>query len=73
MTQWEYRKIHLSDLPPRTDEIDILNKAGADGWEIVGITINNVAYLKRQLVEPEPVQKTQPPTRSTRRKPTTAK
>ena len=73
MTQWEYRKIHLSGLPPGGGDIDILNDAGADGWEIVGVTINNVAYLKRQLVEPEPVQKTQPPARPTRRKPTAAK
>jgi len=72
MTRWEYRKIYLSDLPPRSDEIGILNEAGADGWEIIGITGTNIAYLKRQLREPEAAQEMQPPARSTRRKATTS-
>ena len=68
MTRWEYRKIYLNDLPPRSDEIDILNEAGADGWEIIGITGNNVAYLKRQLSEPEAAEASSTLARSTRRK-----
>ena len=35
MPQWEYRKIDLNDVPPKTDEIDVLNHAGADGWEVL--------------------------------------
>src|SRR5262245_34010923 len=38
---------------PRGDELDMLNAAGAEGWELVGITSNNVAYLKREIEELE--------------------
>ena len=52
MRRWEYKKINLNETPRKTDDIDLLNAAGDDGWELVGITTNNVAYLKRQLDEP---------------------
>src|SRR6476659_5432323 len=29
----------------------MLNSAGADGWELVGITSSNIAYLKRPIEE----------------------
>lgn len=51
MPKWEYLVIDLSDLPRRIDEIDLLNDAGVNGWELVGITTNNKAYLKRQVAE----------------------
>jgi hypothetical protein len=54
MPQWEYRKIDLSDLPPRTSDIDLLNEAGKEAWELVNISINNFAYLKRPVNEPAP-------------------
>jgi hypothetical protein len=47
VTVWEYRRINLSEQRPRSDELDMLNVAGADGWELVGITSHNIAYLKR--------------------------
>ena len=50
MPQWEYTTVDLSKLPPRTDEIDLLNDAGEEGWDLVIITINGVAYLKRQAM-----------------------
>jgi hypothetical protein len=49
MQQWEYHKLHLNDLPEQADEIDILNDAGKDGWELITITPNNMAILKRQI------------------------
>jgi hypothetical protein len=52
MPQWQYRTIHLNDLPRKTDEIDLLNDAGEEGWELVVIAANNVAYLKRQIARP---------------------
>jgi Domain of unknown function (DUF4177) len=50
--QWEYQKVDLHDVPRKHDEIDILNDAGKDGWELVAITTNNMAILKRQVPEP---------------------
>jgi hypothetical protein len=54
VTDWEYRKIDLNLHRPQGDELDLLNAAGAEGWELVGITSNSIAYLKRQLEEPTP-------------------
>jgi len=48
---WEYQKINLNELPRRKNEIDVLCDAGEDGWELVTILPNNVAYLKRELDE----------------------
>ena len=49
MQQWQYCTIRINDLPRRTEEIDLLNDAGDEGWELVSITTNGVAYLKRQI------------------------
>ena len=54
MTQWEYRKIDLNNVPRSAVDIDLLMDAGKDGWELVGITTNNIAYLKRQIEESTP-------------------
>jgi hypothetical protein len=48
VTEWEYIAISLGDLPFRTEPLDLLNNAGKDGWELVAITTNGIAYLKRQ-------------------------
>jgi hypothetical protein len=47
--EWEYQKVVLSDHNRRGDDIDLLCELGDDGWELVAITSNNVAYLKRQV------------------------
>jgi len=52
--EWEYRKIDLNQQRTGSDELEMLNAAGADGWELVGITGNNIAYLKRRFEEPAP-------------------
>jgi hypothetical protein len=49
MPDWEYRKIDLNALPRNTSEVDLLNIVGNDGWELVNITLNNIAYFKRQI------------------------
>jgi len=49
MPQWEYRRINLGELPLGTNELDLLNDAGEEDWELIAITINGVAYLKRQI------------------------
>jgi hypothetical protein len=52
MPQWEYRRIDLNDAPRRGDDVDVLNRAGTEGWELVAITGNGVAYVKRPIPEP---------------------
>jgi len=52
MHEWEYRKIDLNDLPHKAKDIDLLNDAGAKGWEVVTIASNAIAYLKRQVGRP---------------------
>jgi hypothetical protein len=52
MPQWEYRKINLNDVPRKTDDVDLLNDVGEQGWEMFGVTANNVAYLKRPMPAP---------------------
>jgi hypothetical protein len=49
MPEWEYRAIHLNDLPRSTSELDLLDRAGEKGWELVAITSNRLAYLKREV------------------------
>ena len=51
--EWQYQKIILGDHHRRRDDIDLLCELGEDGWELVAITSNNVAYLKRKI-EDEP-------------------
>jgi hypothetical protein len=49
MRQWEYRKLNLNEVRRRTDDIDALCEAGKDGWELVCISLNSIAYLKREI------------------------
>lgn len=51
MRQWEYSKLDLSETSAKADDIDLLADAGRDGWELIGITSNNFAYLKRPLID----------------------
>lgn len=52
MPRWEYRRIDIATTPRRGDDIDLLDDAGSNGWELVGITVNGTAYLKRELDPP---------------------
>lgn len=56
MPRWEYRKIDLNDVPRRNDDVDLLTDAGEQGWELVTIATNSVAYFKRQIAEPPPAR-----------------
>src|SRR5262245_14098863 len=51
---WIYRKIALNQHHRRGDDVELLCDAGEEGWELVSILPNNIAYLKRK-VEDEPV------------------
>jgi hypothetical protein len=52
MRQWEYLRLDLNDAPRRGDETNLLNTAGKAGWELVGVTSNGIALLKREVVQP---------------------
>ena len=53
MTRFEYLRIDLNNHHTKADEIDVLNQAGQAGWELVAVTANALAYLRRPLAEPE--------------------
>ena len=48
MPEWEYITVSLNDRSPKTLRVDVLNDAGEEGWVLVRITPNQIAYLKRQ-------------------------
>ena len=52
MPQWQYCVIYLNDAPRESNELDVLNDAGGEGWELIGITVNNIAYMKHQILAP---------------------
>jgi hypothetical protein len=52
MPQWEYSKTDLNNVSAKSSDLDALDDAGKDGWELVTITANNVAYFKRALEDP---------------------
>jgi hypothetical protein len=49
MVRWEYLTIDLAYLPARTGEVDLLNDAGGQGWELITIMSNHVAYMRRPI------------------------
>ncbi|MET0651852.1 MAG: hypothetical protein ABWY63_04990 [Hyphomicrobiaceae bacterium] len=52
MRQWEYLRLDLNDAPRRGDETGVLNRAGGEGWELVIVSRNGVAILKREIDQP---------------------
>jgi hypothetical protein len=58
MAEWEYRKIDLNDPPRKATDLDLLEKAGAENWELVVITPNSIAYLRRPITKPPLKKKT---------------
>jgi hypothetical protein len=58
MAEWKYRKIDLNDPPSGKSDVDLLEKAGEDGCELVLIMPNSIAYLKRPIAYPRSRQKT---------------
>jgi len=51
MPLWEYCKINLNALIHKGDDLDLLNQAGQQGWELVNVAANNFAYFKRRVPE----------------------
>jgi hypothetical protein len=49
MVEWEYITISLNDIPFKPGVIEVLNDAGKERWELVAVSSNNIAYLKRQV------------------------
>jgi len=53
MTKWEYQKIDLNTLSRSETELDALNHAGAQGWELITINSCNIALFKRAVSAPK--------------------
>jgi hypothetical protein len=70
MAAWEYDKIDLNNALRKTDDIDLLNQVGKQGWELVSIASNNVAYVKRPIANESATTVT--PRRASKRPPTAA-
>jgi DNA-binding protein H-NS len=49
MIEWQYRKLALNDMPRNSSDVQLLCQAGEEGWELIAILANNIAYLKRPL------------------------
>lgn len=51
MTQWEYMAVQVAiQNTPLNVVVTKLNEAGAEGWELIGMS-PNVFYMKRPLQE----------------------
>ena len=46
MPEFAYEKLNLNYIPRKGDDIDLLDEMGEEGWELVVITVHNIAYLK---------------------------
>ena len=58
MTKWEYHKIDLNTLSRSESELDALNHAGAQGWELMSINSCNIAIFKRAIAAPKATRAT---------------
>ena len=47
--QWEYRKIDFDGDDRNDDDLELLSEVGRSGWELIIVTPNRVAYLKRAV------------------------
>jgi hypothetical protein len=51
VTTWRYLTIDLASLPAGVADVDQLNEVGRQSWELVSITPNGIAYLRRPIEE----------------------
>jgi hypothetical protein len=49
MTRWEYCELDLAEISKKLREVDLLNRAGAQGWELITIRSPFRALMKRPL------------------------
>lgn len=54
MSEWEYLTINIGEVPDHSPATAVLNDLGRDGWELVCIVANGLAYLKREVARPLP-------------------
>ena len=62
MSQWEHLIVDLNTVSAKSSDVELLDALGQERWELITITPNKMAYLKRRTQEPAP-----PPKRATRR------
>jgi phosphoglycolate phosphatase-like HAD superfamily hydrolase len=51
MTHWVYEKVDLASAPLKAKDSDIalLNELGRNGWDLVVVTTNAQAYVKKAV------------------------
>jgi hypothetical protein len=64
MPVWEYHQIDLNDLPPKTEEVDVLNELDAEGWELVGTIVSRTSSVAETTVSGAPRRRGGPLARS---------
>jgi hypothetical protein len=45
---FEYLRIELNNRPIKVSDVDVLNEFGAQGWELVAITVNRFCLPQAQ-------------------------
>jgi hypothetical protein len=54
VTRWDDIRLDLSSVPLKTDDVELLNDLGEQGWELVAVTANAQAYFKKPVPESAP-------------------
>ena len=57
MTRWEHIKVNVNEATAKDADVALLNELGREPGELVTITPNHIAYLKRRVEEPAPPAK----------------
>jgi DNA-binding protein H-NS len=46
---WEYCVLDLANIPRRQSDLDLLNRAGQQGWELIALAPPHRALMRRAL------------------------
>jgi DNA-binding protein H-NS len=58
---WEYYELDLTNVPKRQSELDLLNRAGQQGWELIALLPPHRALMRRPLEKAGEHEETQVP------------
>ena len=60
MPQWEHLVVDLNTISAKSSDVALLDQLGQERWELVSITSNKMAYMKRKVDELPPAPKRAP-------------